>query len=855
MTSPPHVIAPAGAIADSNDFVFSVWVRPHGVVAGWGTLLHKGDGEWDRQLGIWLAPGTSQVYACSSSVTNNDNCVYVATALPLHQWTLVTVVRSTYQLRVFYNNAPMGSLMMTAPLFNTGALHAGDAWYSSANADMFNVRYCVGVAVVPGAMSPWLTDGLPPANIEASVSSFVTFSATGSSNSLLVTVEATGVPLTQTSPAPNDNDVGSAEWAVANPYGTMSPLQWNWVIMVGGANSAHATTPSWCMHDSFTSAPGAVDLLANAEFNGTTTTLHLDINVLELIDRCGGSAEWGPVTVAPGPNGMGTMFTFELTFCAYAPNHRLCSSYTYHTQWSGTSVVVVNAPTNAVDVLENGEVTLFEAVDGGPDVGDGTWKKLRANIRFHLLTHGGAATFMPGSPLLGSPNCNAWTIVSTTFADCDIVPAPSAAPTTCTSTTPPASIASMPYFGVCRTDVLIETEYRAPTASCDTFYATETCPVANTTFFSLGVVACPRANDTCGCHVAAPANSILAQFTMSMPVCQGPTVTFDTTTVVAMLPSPYSLWGDALPPGTASDGWFTVALRQETSNINVANWVLGTECVPSDISVGFPTCPSVSVNWTQLAPHVHWGPNATLTDPTSITPGHVPRVKIAACVALGSNCDGFAIRTWDLVQQLHDAAYAAGCEPAVGDSATVTIGLVKTSWIPVTGSATPTPTPTSFARDQQLASTRTTITLALPPVALRGPRHAAHRAYALAAMNAVVPASGVREFHTSGRWAHSSPSSHMHISTTAAPTSDPAAGTAGPTTAYYYGGITTEHLVVVLPGQGDYLYRGFSDEHAPRLSVVSIVFVTIFVVVLLICCTWGMHTSYHAPRHGSHKLY
>jgi hypothetical protein len=138
-----QILANNDRIDKGSEFTYTYmfWVRPFGLVRGWGNLLHKGGSNEARNPAVWFYPASLRLHIRSGTQDNWNNGLDPDRQLPLHQWTHVAFSHRPGLLVVYYNGQEVGRAGLPKPLQNEGPLYASDPWHVAHPSQLADVRY------------------------------------------------------------------------------------------------------------------------------------------------------------------------------------------------------------------------------------------------------------------------------------------------------------------------------------------------------------------------------------------------------------------------------------------------------------------------------------------------------------------------------------------------------------------------------------------------------------------------------------------------------------------------------------------------------------------------------------------
>jgi len=130
--------------ADLTAYSYTFWIKPTGTNGGWSNVFHKGDVDSQRNLAIWLYPGSTRLHIRSGTRSGWNDGLDPGSALPMNQWTHVAVVHYHGHMEVFYNAVSQGKEWKWQPNSNTGALRVSNPWYPAASCQLSDFRLYQG---------------------------------------------------------------------------------------------------------------------------------------------------------------------------------------------------------------------------------------------------------------------------------------------------------------------------------------------------------------------------------------------------------------------------------------------------------------------------------------------------------------------------------------------------------------------------------------------------------------------------------------------------------------------------------------------------------------------------------------
>jgi len=136
-------LANADVIAKANSQTWMFWILPLGITPQWGSILHKGASNEQRNLGIWFHPGRTRLHVRSGTRRGwNDGAdPDPEQDLVPFEWSHVAVTHTEGHLRVYLNGNQVSQTVIPSPLTNDGPLYLGDPWYDAALAFVSDVRF------------------------------------------------------------------------------------------------------------------------------------------------------------------------------------------------------------------------------------------------------------------------------------------------------------------------------------------------------------------------------------------------------------------------------------------------------------------------------------------------------------------------------------------------------------------------------------------------------------------------------------------------------------------------------------------------------------------------------------------
>jgi|GEM_PF-3097835 hypothetical protein len=132
--------------SDMKSHTVAFWIKPTQTISGWGSILHVGASNDQRQPGFLFYPGQTRIHYRQATVSNANDGVDPGFQLRLSEWTHVAVVwtnqGSNTQVRIYYNGQVQAEQYKPHPLGISGNQNvwAGNPWAPNAQAFIDDVR-------------------------------------------------------------------------------------------------------------------------------------------------------------------------------------------------------------------------------------------------------------------------------------------------------------------------------------------------------------------------------------------------------------------------------------------------------------------------------------------------------------------------------------------------------------------------------------------------------------------------------------------------------------------------------------------------------------------------------------------
>ena len=128
---------------DGGDFTVSFHLNITGIESGWGSVLHVGDSNSQRQPGFWLTPNGTSLHSRIGTLGSSNYGFSNTSSLATNTWQHIVMV-DTGDLASLYINGSLFSTIQGAQTPTSSNMpknvYAGDPWYNSAVGRIDDIR-------------------------------------------------------------------------------------------------------------------------------------------------------------------------------------------------------------------------------------------------------------------------------------------------------------------------------------------------------------------------------------------------------------------------------------------------------------------------------------------------------------------------------------------------------------------------------------------------------------------------------------------------------------------------------------------------------------------------------------------
>jgi len=133
-------ITSSADIPNTGMYTYTFWIMPTGKIGNWGSIMHKGANNGQRNPAIWFYPGQTRLH-CRSGVSGSWNMgADPPDQLRIGSWTFVALTHKAGYLAVYLNGRLRAAVRTGGPLMNNGPMWGGDPWHGQPRCKVADMR-------------------------------------------------------------------------------------------------------------------------------------------------------------------------------------------------------------------------------------------------------------------------------------------------------------------------------------------------------------------------------------------------------------------------------------------------------------------------------------------------------------------------------------------------------------------------------------------------------------------------------------------------------------------------------------------------------------------------------------------